>query len=55
MTLTDYVLDLALIGIVFLQIRGRQLTARSLLLPVGITLWVARTYLHSGGKARSCP
>ncbi len=47
MTLSDYVLDLALIGIVFLQIRGRRLTVHSLLLPIGITLWVARTYLHS--------
>jgi len=47
MTLSDYALDLALMGIVFLQLRGRRLTVRSLLLPVGITVWAARTYLHS--------
>lgn len=33
MTFSDYLLDLALIGVVFLQIRGRRLTLRSLLLP----------------------
>ena len=46
MTITDYVLDIGLIAIVFLQIRGRRLTLRSLLLPVGITLWAAANYLH---------
>jgi hypothetical protein len=45
MTLTDYLLDLLLIGIVVLQIRGRRLTARSLLLPVGIVAYVAYSYL----------
>lgn len=47
MTLTDYVIDLALIGIVVLQIRGRKLTRRNLLLPVVLTGWAALTYLHS--------
>ena len=47
MTLSDYIIDLALIGVVLLQIRGRRLTARSLLLPVGLTAWAAHTYLHS--------
>jgi hypothetical protein len=45
MTLTDYLIDLTLIGIVFLQIRGRRLTLRSLLLPIGICAWAAVTYL----------
>ncbi len=47
MTVTDYVLDLALIGIVLVQIRGRRLTVHSLLLPVVIVAWVAHTYLSS--------
>jgi len=47
MTLTDYVIDLALIGIVVLQVRGRKLTRRTLLLPVVLTGWAALTYLHS--------
>jgi hypothetical protein len=47
MTLTDYLIDLALIGIVFLQLRGRQLTVRSLLLPVALVAWAASSYLHS--------
>lgn len=47
MALTDYIIDLALIGIVVLQIRGRRLTARSLLLPVMLVAWAAKTYLHS--------
>lgn len=47
MTLTDYIIDLALIGIVVLQIRGRRLTGRALLLPVVLVAWAAKTYLHS--------
>lgn len=47
MTTSDYILDLALIGIVFLQIRGRRLSARSLLLPIVIVAIVAKDYLHS--------
>jgi hypothetical protein len=46
MTLADYILDLALIGIVVLQVRGRRLTFRSLLLPVGIVVGVAYQYLR---------
>lgn len=47
MSLSDYVLDLALIGVVFIQLRGRRLTARSLLLPVAIVAYVAAEYLRS--------
>lgn len=46
MTLTDYVIDIALIAVVVLQVRGRRLTARSLLLPVGLVGWAAASYLH---------
>lgn len=47
MTATDYILDLGLIGLVLVQVRGRRLTLHSLLLPVGIVAWVAHTYLTS--------
>jgi hypothetical protein len=46
MSLTDYALDLALIGLVFLQIRGRRLSLRMMLIPVAIVAWVASNYLH---------
>ena len=45
MTFTDYLLDLSLIGLVFLQIRGRRVTLRSLLLPVALCAWAAVNYL----------
>jgi hypothetical protein len=47
MSATDYLLDLALIGLVFLQIRGRRLTSRSLVLPIVIVAVVAQRYLKS--------
>lgn len=46
MTLTDYILDIGLIAVVFLQIRGRRLTLRSLILPVAICAWAIANYLH---------
>lgn len=45
MTSTDYILDLALIGLVILQIRGRRQTLISLLIPVAIVAWAVTTYL----------
>ncbi len=47
MTFSDYVIDIALISIVLVQMRGRQLTTRSLLLPVGLVTYVAITYLKA--------
>jgi hypothetical protein len=47
MTLTDYIIDIALIAVVLLQIHGRALTTRSLLLPIGLGAWAAETYLHA--------
>jgi hypothetical protein len=47
MTFTDYLIDITLIGIVLFQIRGRRLTTRALLLPVGLVSYVAVTYLKS--------
>jgi hypothetical protein len=46
MSLTDYIIDIGLIGIVFLQIRGRRLTLRSLLIPLAIVAWAVSNYLH---------
>jgi hypothetical protein len=47
MTTSDYIIDLALIGVVFLQIRGRRLTARALFLPVALVAWAASQFLKS--------
>jgi hypothetical protein len=47
MTFTDYLIDISLIAIVLLQVRGRRLTPRELLLPVGIVAFVAYTYLRA--------
>lgn len=47
MTFTDYLIDITLIAIVLFQVRGRRLTTRSLLLPVGIVTYVAFTYLKA--------
>jgi hypothetical protein len=46
MTTSDYILDIALIGLVFLQVRGRRLSLRMLAIPVGIVIYVATKYLH---------
>ncbi len=42
----DWVIDLALIGRVVVQLRGRPLTVRALLLPVVLVSWVGATYLR---------
>ena len=47
MTFTDYAIDIALVAIVLLQIRGRRLTLRWLVLPIGIVAYAATQYLHS--------
>ncbi len=47
MTFSDYLIDLTLIGLVLFQIRGRRLTTRTLLLPLGIVGWVAYSYLRA--------
>lgn len=46
MTSLDYVLDIALIAIVIVQIRGRRLSPLTLVLPLVIVAWVASSYLH---------
>jgi hypothetical protein len=47
MSFTDWLIDIALVGIVLLQLRNRPLTARSLLLPVALVGWAATQYLHT--------
>jgi hypothetical protein len=47
MTITDYVLDVLLIAIVFRQIRESRFDRRSILLPLGIAAVVCNSYLHS--------
>jgi hypothetical protein len=46
MTFTDYLIDISLIALVLLQVRGRRLTTRALLLPLGIVGYVAYSYLR---------
>jgi hypothetical protein len=46
MTLSDYIIDFTLIGMVLLQVKGRHLTTKALVLPLGIVAYVADTYLH---------
>jgi hypothetical protein len=47
MTSSDYILDIGLIALVLLQIRGRRVTLLTQLLPIGIVAWAAKSYLHS--------
>jgi hypothetical protein len=46
MNLTDYVLDISLIALVLIQIRGRRITVHNLIPPVLISGWAAVNYLH---------
>ena len=47
MTTTDWIIDIALVLIVFRQMREERLTARTVLIPLAIIGWAASTYLHS--------
>ncbi|MFF3379492.1 hypothetical protein ACFYXF_41870 [Streptomyces sp. NPDC002680] len=47
MTFTDWAIDLALIGLVVLQLRGRRLTTRMLVLPLVLVCWAGSQYLHA--------
>jgi hypothetical protein len=46
MTTTDWILDIVLIAVVFLQLREQRLGLRTFLLPVAIIGWAATQYLH---------
>jgi hypothetical protein len=47
MTITDYLLNACLIGLVVLQIKGHRVTVVRLLVPVVLTIWGASQFLHS--------
>ena len=47
MTSTDWIIDIALLLIVFRQLREERLTARTIILPLSIVAWAAHEYLHS--------
>ena len=46
MTLFDYLLNIGLIALVLLQVRGRKLDRRALVLPLALVAWAASQYLH---------
>lgn len=46
MTATEYLLNIGLVGLVVLQIRGHKVTRARLLFPVVMTAWVASSFLH---------
>lgn len=47
MTTTEYLLNLALVGLVVLQIRGHKVTRARLLVPVVLTVWACSQILRS--------
>ena len=46
MTLFDYLLNIALVGLVVLQLRGRRLDRRAIVLPLVLVGWAASHYLR---------
>ncbi|MGC0399507.1 hypothetical protein RKD27_002151 [Streptomyces sp. SAI-126] len=46
MTISDWLIDVALLLVVFRQLREERLTARTILLPLALIGWAAATYLH---------
>jgi hypothetical protein len=47
MTIPDYALNIALISLVVLQIRGHRITRARLLFPVLMTVWACSQFLHA--------
>ena len=46
MTIFDYLLNIVLVGLVVLQMRGRRLDRRGLVLPLALVAWAASHYLR---------
>jgi hypothetical protein len=46
MTLTEYILNLFLVGLVVLQIRGHKVTKARLVFPLVVTIWLCTSFLH---------
>ncbi len=47
MTITEYLMNIALVGLVVLQIRGHKITRARLLVPVVLTVFAASQFLHA--------
>jgi len=47
MTITEYILNVGLVALVALQIKGHKVTVARMLFPVVVTIWVASQFLHS--------
>lgn len=47
MTITEYLVNIALILVVLRQVRGRHLTVRSFVIPIGISVWIGSQYLKA--------
>ena len=47
MTITEYLMNIALVGLVVLQIRGHKITVARLLVPVVMTFWFVSQILHT--------
>jgi hypothetical protein len=46
MTLIEYLLNLFLVGLVVLQIRGHKVTKARLVFPLVVTIWLCMSFLH---------
>lgn len=46
MSITDYLINGFLVALILLQVRGRRITVRTLLLPLVVVAVVAASYLH---------
>jgi hypothetical protein len=46
MTITNWIIDIALLFIVFRQLREERLTARTVLVPLGLMAWAGSNYLR---------
>lgn len=55
MTIFDYLLNVGLIALVVLQMRGRRLDRRGLVLPLVLVGWAASQYLHGIPTAGNDP
>jgi hypothetical protein len=47
MTITEYLMNIALIGLVVLQIRGHKITVVRLLVPIVMTVWAASQFMRT--------
>jgi hypothetical protein len=47
MTITEYLMNIALVSLVVLQIRGHKITVARLLVPVVMTVWFCSQILHT--------